>query len=150
MTETNTGLVSKLYEWNAQLRTFLGDNTMYYIGIANTLILISTGSLITYVAAAASNGGAAVASSSIFGVASVACMYLFTQKYGPDYKSGIEDSLVSVLAGGIVISLLPLFLTDILELTGIDAFLSFVVSILVIILVVLISNYHIVFFAENA
>lgn len=150
MTETRTGVVSKLYDWNDQLRDYLGDNTLYYIGITNTLILVATGGLITYVAALASNASAAVASSSIFGVSAVTCMYLFTRKYGPDYRSGVEDSMISVLAGSIAISLLPLFLTDVLKLMGIDAFLSFIVSILIIILVVLIWNYYIVFFAEDA
>lgn len=149
MTETNSGVFSKIYDFNNRLRDYLGKNTMFYIGLANTLLLVASGSVITYVAASVSNAGVSVAAASFFGVAAVVCMYMFTKKYGPTYRSGIDDSIVSVLSASVVISLLPLFLTDILELTEIDAFLSFIVSILVIILIVMISNYQIVFSVDE-
>jgi FlaA1/EpsC-like NDP-sugar epimerase len=149
MTETESGAFSKIYDFNDRLREYLGKNTMFYIGLANTLLLVSSGSIITYVAASVANAGVSVASASFFGVASAVCMYMFTKKYGPTYRSGIEDSIVSVLSASVVISLLPLFLTDILKLTEINAFLSFIVSILVIILIVMISNYQIVFSVDE-
>lgn len=149
MSEKYSGTFSKIYDFNDRLQEYLGKNTMFYIGLANTLLLVASGSVITYVASSVANAGMSVVAASFFGVASATCMYMFTKKYGPTYRSGIEDSIVSVLLGSVVISLLPLFFTDILELTEIDAFLSFIVSILVIILIVMVSNYQIVFSVEE-
>lgn len=150
MTETDKGIISKLYDLDDRLTQRIGVNTLFYIGIANTLIFVATGSMITYIAASTGEAGIAVSSSTLFGIAAAVCMYIFTCKYGPDYRSGIEDSVTSVLTGSFVISILPLFITDVLNFNGFNAFLSFLLFILVIILMVLFSTYYTVFSPKDA
>lgn len=136
----------KLDYTNSKLRELLGENALFYIGVANTLILIAIGSLITYtLAIGGEKAELAVISASVFGVAAATVFYFAHNKVGPTYNSGKEDSIVFVLTGSLAISVLPVISTDLLELSGPSSFMFFIGSVFFVIVLAIVSIYLTVF-----
>lgn len=118
---------------NSALRVYLNENQLFYIGIINTYMLLTAGSIITYTLSIASiKGELAVISSSLFGIAAITIFYHFQKLFGPSYNSGQEDILVFVLIGSLFISSLPIINISILGLTGIYSFLFFIIGLFTI------------------
>lgn len=145
MRDTQLKGLSYLNKVDSKIEQWLGRNTLFYIGIVNTLVLVALGVIITYVAAVASEPAVAVLSAMLFAIAAVVCMYFFQRKYGPAYESGREDIITFVAMGSIGIAVIPMIITNVFKLTGLEAFRGFIGFLLLIMGVVLALTYLVVY-----